>query len=94
MSYQRVFMAIDLTKLSQKGQIVIPNTVRKSLRLKEGMKFLVVGIGDTIVLRRLELNEEKVRLKDLLAESRERADKIGFSEREIERFIRETRKVS
>ena len=87
-------MAIDLTKLSQKGQIVIPNTVRKSLRLKEGMKFLVVGIGDTIVLRRLELNEEKVRLKDLLAESRERAEKIGFSEREIERFIRETRKVS
>jgi AbrB family looped-hinge helix DNA binding protein len=87
-------MAIDLTKLSQKGQIVIPNTVRKSLGLKEGMKFLVVGLGDTIVLRRLELNEEKARLKHLLAESRDRAEKIGFSEREIERFIRETRKVS
>jgi len=53
---------------------------------------LVIGVGDTIVLRRLELNEEKVRLKHLLAESRDR-EKIGFSGREIERFIRETRKV-
>lgn len=87
-------MEIDLTKLSQKGQIVIPNTVRKSLGLKEGMKFLVVALGDTIVLRRLELTEEKARLKHLLAESRVRAEKTGFSEREIERFIRETRKVS
>jgi len=87
-------MAIDLTKLSQKGQVVIPNTVRRQLGLKQGMKFLVVGVGDMIVLRRLEVSEERSRLKQVLTESRRKAEKVGFSSKEIEGFIRETRKVS
>jgi AbrB family looped-hinge helix DNA binding protein len=86
-------MMIDMTKLSQKGQVVIPNAVRKQLGLKEGMKFLVIGVGDTIVLRRLEMNEERVRLKNLLQESRRRAEKIGFTKREIEDFIQQSRKA-
>jgi AbrB family looped-hinge helix DNA binding protein len=86
-------MAIDLTKLSQKGQVVIPNTVRRELGLKEGMKFLVMGVGDTIVLRRLELSQEKIRLKTLLQESRKKAQKSGFTDREIEELIHKTRKV-
>ena len=86
-------MTIDLTKLSQKGQVVIPNAVRRKLGLKEGMKFLVVGVGDTIVLRRLEMKEERVRLKNLLQESRRKAEKTGFTEREIEKFIHQSRKV-
>ncbi len=87
-------MAMDLTKLSQKGQVVIPNTVRKQLGLKEGMKFLVVGLGDTIILRRLELGEERARLKHVLGEARNKAKKIGFSPKRIEELIRQTRKVS
>ncbi len=87
-------MALDLTRLSQKGQVVIPNTVRKKLGLKEGTKFLVVGIGDTIVLRRLELSEERMRLKQFLEGSRKKAEKVGFTNKEIEEFIHQTRKVS
>lgn len=87
-------MSIDLTKLSRKGQVVIPNTIRKTLGLKEGAKFLVVGIGDTILLRRLELSKEKMKLKRFLQESRKKAKKVGFTAAEIERFIRDTRKVS
>jgi len=86
-------MAIDLTKLSQKGQVVIPNNVRKQLGLKEGMKFLVVGVEDTIVLRRLEMSQERIRLKNLLLESRKKARRVGFNENEIEELIRKTRKV-
>lgn len=85
-------MALDLTKLSQKGQVVIPNTVRREMGLKEGMRFLVLGIGDTIVLRRLELTDERKRLRNLLREFREKAGKVGFTEIEIERLIRQTRK--
>jgi AbrB family looped-hinge helix DNA binding protein len=84
-------MALDLTRLSQKGQVVIPTNVRKELGLKEGMKFLVVGLGDTIVLRRLKLSEEKVRLKHVLQESRRKARKVGFTQKEIEKLIRRTR---
>jgi AbrB family looped-hinge helix DNA binding protein len=38
-------MALELTRLSGKGQVVIPASVRKKLGLKQGMRFLVVGVG-------------------------------------------------
>jgi len=87
-------MALELTRLSGKGQVVIPASVRKKLGLKRGMRFLVVGVGDTVVLRRLELGEETMRLKQVLIESRKKAEKIGFTQKEIERLIHETRKGS
>ena len=87
-------MALELTRLSEKGQVVIPTSVRKKLGLKHGMRFLVVGVGDTVILRRLELGEETMRLKQVLKESRENAEKVGFTQKEIERLIHETRKGS
>ncbi|MBS7623926.1 AbrB/MazE/SpoVT family DNA-binding domain-containing protein [Candidatus Bathyarchaeota archaeon] len=87
-------MPLNMTKLSGKGQIVIPNEVRRHMGLKEGMRFLIVGLDDTIVLRKLELSRERVRLKQLLEKSRARAEKVGFTEKEIDRLIHSYRKVS
>ena len=86
-------MALELTRLSERGQIVIPTELRKSMNLKEGERFIVMGLGDTIVLRKLELSQERLRLKRLIRESRERARKTGFSEEEITRLVQETRKA-
>lgn len=87
-------MALELTRLSEKGQVVIPTEIRKRMGLKEGTRFLVVGLEDTIVLRKLRLSEEKLRLKQLLAEARRSAEKQGLSETEIERLVHEIRKIS
>jgi len=87
-------VAIDLTRLSEKGQIVIPNEMRRRMGLKEGMRFLVIGLDKTIVLRELELSEERIRLKHLLEKSRKKAEKVGFTEKEIDRLIHSIRKVS
>lgn len=86
-------MALELTRLSERGQIVIPTELRRSMNLKEGERFIVMGLGDTIVLRKLELSRERLRLKRMIRESRERARKAGFSEEEIVRLIQETRKA-
>lgn len=86
-------MALELTRLSEKGQVVIPTDIRRKMGLREGAKFLVLGLGDTIVLRKLQLSEEKARLKQLLAEARRSAKKRGLSEREIERLIHAVRKI-
>jgi AbrB family looped-hinge helix DNA binding protein len=87
-------MALELTRLSQKGQVVIPSEVRRKMGLKEGTKLLVIGLEDVIVLRRLQLSEEKLRLKKLLAEARFSAKTHGLSEKEIERLVRVVRKSS
>jgi AbrB family looped-hinge helix DNA binding protein len=87
-------MALELTRLSGKGQIVIPTEMRRRMGLSEGTKFLVIGLEDTIILRKLQVSEEKLRLKQLLAEARVSAKKHGLSEREIERLVHAVRKVS
>jgi len=87
-------MALELTRLSQKGQVVIPTAVRRKMGLREGARFLVVGLEDVIVLRKLQISDEKLRLKKLLAEARISAKKHGLSQREIDRLVHAVRKSS
>ncbi|MBI4257723.1 MAG: AbrB/MazE/SpoVT family DNA-binding domain-containing protein [Thaumarchaeota archaeon] len=87
-------MSLDFTRLSEKGQVVIPNEMRKRMKLKEGTRFVILGLDDTLVLRKLELSQERLRLKSLLAKSREKARKVGFSQKEIDRLIAASRKVT
>jgi len=86
-------MAIEMTRLSERGQVVIPTGVRKSMHLKEGERFIVMGLGDTIVLRKLELSQERLRLKKLMTEARARAKKSGFTAEEVKELIHATRKI-
>ncbi len=64
--------SIDVTRLSSKGQIVIPFDVRTTLGLAAGTRFVVYGQGDTIFLKRIgkPSREENRRL---LADSRKLA---------------------
>ena len=39
------------TRMSSKGQIVIPETIRKQLNLKAGAQFVVVGEDDVVILK-------------------------------------------
>jgi len=41
------------TRVSSKGQVVIPESVRKAANVREGEELLVVAIGDTIVMKKL-----------------------------------------
>ena len=42
------------TRMSSKGQIVIPENIRKKLNLKEGTQFVVVGENDVVMLKIIE----------------------------------------
>ena len=39
------------TKMSSKGQVVIPEDIRKRLKLKAGSQFVVVGEDDVVILK-------------------------------------------
>jgi len=87
-------VSIEFTRLSDKGQIVVPSEIRKRMKLGEGTRFVIVGLSDTIILRKVEFSEERIRLKQLLAKSREKANKIGFTQQEVDRLIESSRKVT
>jgi AbrB family looped-hinge helix DNA binding protein len=43
--------SLATTRLSSKGQVVIPEEIRERLGLKEGMQFVVVGERDVVILK-------------------------------------------
>ena len=45
---------VATTKLSSKGQVVIPEEIRKRLRLEPGDQFVVVGEGNVVILQTVE----------------------------------------
>ena len=42
---------LKTTSLSTKGQVVIPEAIRKGMRLEAGAQFVVYGQGDTLMLK-------------------------------------------
>lgn len=78
------------TKLSSKGQVVIPEAIRERLGLEVGVQFVVVAEGDVVVLK--VLNAPKMSdFKALLDQAQESAAAAGLTPEAVEEAIREVR---
>ena len=49
-----------MTKMSSRGQVVIPQEIREKEGLKEGERFIVVDINGNIILKRVKNLGEKI----------------------------------
>lgn len=58
-------MEIEFTKISSKGQVVIPLDVRKKLSLKDGEPLSVTTRDDLIVLKKIKENMKKQDIETL-----------------------------
>ena len=57
---------IDITKVTEKGQVVIPKEIRDKMGFVEGTRLIVVASEDAVVLQKVEAVAGKIRMKDLL----------------------------
>ncbi len=69
---------IDVTKVSDKGQVVIPKEIRDKMGFKEGTKLIVVATEDAVVLQRIEAVAGKIRIRDLMERIKAITSKLGF----------------
>lgn len=49
----------EITTMSEKGQVVIPQELRKHLGIKPKTRFVVFVIGNNIVMRKLDIPDIK-----------------------------------
>jgi len=80
----------EITTISEKGQVVIPQSIRKELGIKPKTKFLVFGRGDTVIMKRLELPDVKKEWEDIFKRMDEKGLKL--SEKEIQKEITASRR--
>ena len=81
---------LEVTTISEKGQVVIPKSIRKELGIKPRTKFLVFGRGDTVIMKKLELPDVKKEWGDIFKMMDEK--KLKLSEKEIQQEIANSRK--
>lgn len=59
---------MEITKISSKGQIVIPQKIRNELNIKEGSILVIDNMKDMIIIKKIDedlVNQFKKSLEDL-----------------------------
>ncbi len=82
---------IATTKLSSRGQVVIPEEIRTRLGLEAGAKFVVLGEGDTVILKAIRAPDWE-QFDELLERARAAAAEAGMAEEDIRDAIRRVRR--
>ncbi len=82
---------ISTTKMSSKGQVVIPEDVRKKLNLEAGAQFVVLGDNDVIILKTIA-PPSMSEFDRLVSQARKEAQRVGLKKSDIREAVKEARK--
>jgi len=84
---------IEMAKMSSKGQVVIPASIREELKLEEGTRLVVQRIGNSVVFKRINIEDALKEYEKLAARGEQQRKKLGIeNEGEINKIIHERRK--
>lgn len=82
--------AVATTKLSSKGQVVIPEDIRERMGLKESDQFVVIGQGDVVIFK--TLNPPPIKdFTGMIGEARSAARKAGLKKSDVAKAIKKVR---
>ncbi len=87
---------VELTKMSSRGQIVIPQDIRDRLGFKEGEAFAVTGSKDTLLLKRISMPSKAEIMGEwqrINAEGQKHAKKLGVKEKDVTGLIHKGRGI-
>ena len=84
---------IEVVNLSSKGQLVIPKNMRDEMGLNQKDKFVLVNDKDTIIMKRLQEEEIKFRMKSLMKELTKEFNEKGITKEDLRKEIKSVRKA-
>lgn len=81
---------LETTKMSSRGQVVIPENVRVRLGLEPGERFVVVGDNDVVILKRITAPSMR-EFDDLVSRARKQARKAGMKRSDVQAAVKSVR---
>ena len=78
----RVVKNTATTRMSSRGQVVIPEAIRTRLGLEPGVEFVVLGEGDTVVLKPISVPSMR-EFDDVVARARRAARRVGLKQSDV-----------
>lgn len=83
----------DVTVVSGKGQVVIPQSIRERLKIGPKTKLLVYGYGDAVIMKKMEIPDVAKDLERLYARIDKKVAKYGpLSDEDINHIMQEIRR--
>jgi len=83
----------DVTVVSGKGQVVIPQSLRVKLGIKPKTKLLIYGYQDAVIMKKMEIPDVMKDLERLYRRIDRKVKKYGsLSDEEIDEIIQESRR--
>ena len=82
--------SVATTRMSSKGQVVIPETLRKRLGLEPGAQFVVVGEDDVIILKTIKTPSMRD-FDRMVRKARQQARQVGMKRSDIARALARVR---
>ncbi|MAE49560.1 hypothetical protein CMI48_01900 [Candidatus Pacearchaeota archaeon] len=83
-------MDVEFTRLSSKGQVVIPRKIRESLHWEVGTPFRVMKEGDAVMIEKIELGRKS--WDEVAAPFRKAAEEAEFTQEDLSQLIRDVRR--
>ena len=77
---------VSTTKMSSKGQVVIPENIRKNLNLKAGTQFIVIGDKGVVILKSITPPSIE-EFDELITKARQDGKKAGIKKTDIAEAI-------
>jgi AbrB family looped-hinge helix DNA binding protein len=81
---------VSTTRLSSKGQVVIPESIRKTLHLEAGNQFIVVAEKDVVILKTIQ-EPPPGEFAGLIRKARRQAKAAGMKKADIADAIHASR---
>ncbi|MBC7120333.1 MAG: AbrB/MazE/SpoVT family DNA-binding domain-containing protein [Candidatus Methanosuratus sp.] len=83
----------DITVVTSKGQVVIPQAIRKKLGIEPKTKLLVYGYQDAVIMKKMEIPEVTKELEEVYRMVDDKIAEYGeLADKEIDEIIQEYRK--
>ena len=82
---------LEVTSLSTRGQVVIPNNIRENMNLAPGAKMIIIQEGDNILLKPIKAPKMS-QFDKLIALGDKVRNELNLKERDVDKAIKNVRK--
>ena len=82
---------VGTTSISTKGQVVVPEAIRKQMNIESGDQFVVYAHGDTLMFNRISRSNAS-QVEAMFAKARAQAKAAGMKPSDIPKVIKKVRK--
>ncbi len=85
-------METELVKMSEKGQLVVPQEIRESQNFEAGDRFIPFEVKDGVLFKRLEMPDVKKEFEKLSRQVQKKFEAEKITENDLDEAVNYARK--